>query len=447
MWLHDLWDEEVALCKQFANAVHPHVAHVALTCVCRRWRDIALNLTPFWTSYYFLEQYHLPHCTGQADATYVKQWMERTGDRPMNIIIHSRRQYTLRAVFQKLLVDYTARVVSVHLVLYGDTHSAFLLDLSSMPNLEKVTIRTHRTCWIPSKPLTVLENSLSLKHVALETLAGQAVVPTLPWSQLQSLSFKAHYNPFSLDTRAVLNILQHCQSLRSFSFVKLSTCDGIFESADAFMENPVVHVTHHSLRTLVLSADRNVTPPAVGHFDGDRVAKVDVSELLAGLTAPNLQSFDYRWVIREEFEALESFLHRSSYNLKSLNILPAGSVDIRDSALLSFQKPPPLPHLEELFLSSSVDESFTDALADSSSMMCPNLRRISIQIKRQISAKALVSILRSRTYDIPQDAGVVRLDFVDLIYFKGRKRHIPKEELCRMQQAGTVIVARRKRRT
>jgi hypothetical protein len=333
--------------------------------ICRQWRDITLSASGFWTSLRLRLRIH-----GEvSDATFTQLFLERAGDRPLQIYVSAGGDISqARHLVLDTILSCCDRWEHIELSL----PQAMLANLAAakgrIPWLQHLVVRYKdiRFPWslpITLPPIDTFETAPSLRHLELEPPEGANF--KAPWSQLTTVIARA----FPLDT--CMDMLVECPNVE-----KLLVLDIL--QPEAAPRSPI-----QLTRLRMLEAETYTSALL------DQLLLPALVELKISITDVRMQRH------------LISLLSRSSCSLLQLYL---GHSRLSDLELIEvLQKTPSLIHLDldgnsAASLTDNVLNQLTHRCADFSSLsLVPKLTTISLRCEYfMTSYGTLADMIESR---------------------------------------------------
>lgn len=260
----------------------PDMAPILLTRVCRRWREVAVDMPSLWCRLsvkVFLNDW-------QRDAFCYDTWLKRSRGRPLSLALQWQEHVSTE--LQSLLQPYLKQILSLSILSLENAQKPALV-LRNLSELQQLTIRMvgpfepALTQFFPCMPFTL--RSLEVIGPSFDLTRLDSLNPVLP-----------HLTNVRIDmfnSIACLRLLQLAPNLSSLSI-------GItFIEIQAL--TPFTHTKLQSLRIV------NV----MGFAD-------QLPDLFNALSFPNLRVLEARSVPKWPHEELKAFLARSSCPLERL---------------------------------------------------------------------------------------------------------------------------------
>ncbi|KAF8814467.1 hypothetical protein BYT27DRAFT_7179434 [Phlegmacium glaucopus] len=329
--------------------------------VCSRWRRVALSTHVLWANIFIVE-------THKTQVSRVHMWLERAGNRPLNLAIKETRpkgKYDSGALCELLssftrqlalwrTIDFTLPFEALQWLTNGITNNP-----SKCSNLESASLYIRDSSSTGSSMDSVwkvLHSSPKLYRVNWRGLYLGDMPSHAPWNQLSNVHLKSNFTVESL-----IDVLSLCPRIQQVYIVCLP-----FPPSDHDSPKSDNHLVLQNLHTLVLRA------------------QVATGPLFRRLTLPALRSLSIQHeyfgnVFDPDFAGLQAWLARSSCSLERFSFhdqtLPADVLNTYLTApcLRSVK------YLEvEAIISDKVIESFTRANADGYHEIMPILEEMQL---------------------------------------------------------------------
>ncbi|OAX31916.1 hypothetical protein K503DRAFT_805671 [Rhizopogon vinicolor AM-OR11-026] len=258
--------------------ISSEVAPILLTKICRKWREVAVNLPSLWCRL-LVGGYG----ARQKTAFCYDSWLKRSRQHPLSLQIY----YVPKdiAMIQTLLQPYTNQISSLQIIL-EDIYSQPLF-LPNLPALRELTLDG------PVSYSFIRSFSCPrLRDFKLKAFVADPI--RIKWSFCDAWFYLTNLEITVERSHQCLYLLYQCPNL-SFLTVRLSHGAGI---------QPLESLTHMNLQYLSISC-----------FQLD--VKLSLRDLFNALTLPNLCVFDARYIPLPH-EAFKALLTRSNLNLERL---------------------------------------------------------------------------------------------------------------------------------
>ncbi|TRM64807.1 hypothetical protein BD626DRAFT_400262 [Schizophyllum amplum] len=344
---------------------------LALSSVCRSWRDVILGLPHIWGRWRIQRECHLPRTTVRAAANRLRLFLERSGDTPFSQTIEYEYQpRTLSppaTAYLLALIPYTHRWQHLHIVdstfSVRDEKGFKLLKNKPLPRLITLSgsarnIQLGVDCGVFDIP--------TLRHVYLSNKSQLECVPELLWGQLETLSISSSTAAYAL------SIMQRCPNLRTWKFAT-GNAGGLPEPS----LSPGPPTVHKHLRDVRINLETQ-----------------KVENPLQLVTAPSLESLSLIWGVYRDSSAdvdpTPAFLTRSACTLRRLVLSRPPQIGV---ALIA-----DLCNLVELRLDGPPHSPLTDEFLASLSTggMLPHLESLELGGALAFKADALIELVESR---------------------------------------------------
>jgi hypothetical protein len=281
------------------------LAPLLLTRVCRRWREVALDMPKLWCE--ILVRVDGSNCQ-QAVLRY-DTWLKRSRGLPLALGLRGDTSNNDASILQRLLQPYNNQISS--LVIYDDVSKASELLLQNLPALRELTV----TGSLDRLYEPAVDESISRLPSGLRSLRLLQKACVHDLENLYSLDpVWAHLTHVEIcldDTRIVVCLLQLGFNLSSVTIHLSSRHDIVVPALE-----PVMHTKLQSLHLAYVSCSHNWGLPS------------ELPGLLNALSLPNLRVLEARDVQahwpHEEFKA---FLTRSNCPLESLTVRTGRTAD------------------------------------------------------------------------------------------------------------------------
>ncbi|KAG0704602.1 hypothetical protein DFH29DRAFT_997494 [Suillus ampliporus] len=260
-------------------------APILLTGICRRWRDVAVDMPRLWCRL----SVTVDDRDWQRAAFCYDSWLKRSRGLPLSLALQCSNDHSTK--LRNLLQPYINQIssLSIYFVYGADKPEFMLTDLLALEKLS-ICMHDHRT-------MPAITQSISQLPITMRSL--KVAGPLFDLERLSSFNpIWAHLTNVEIAIRqpnAVLHLLQLCPNLSSLTI--RAAFDQI-ETLEPF--------THAEIQSLHVAYDSALTRP--------------LSHLLNSLSLPNLRVLEARrnapWAY--EHEELKAFLARSKCPLKSL---------------------------------------------------------------------------------------------------------------------------------
>ncbi|KAG2142759.1 uncharacterized protein EDB93DRAFT_1105431 [Suillus bovinus] len=286
------------LAKIFLNCVPedrqrtpaPNLAPVLLTTVCRRWREVAVDMTILWRSL----RVEVGHGDWQKKAFCYDSYLKRSRGHQLSLILEIRGDY--RAEVKSLLQPYVDQVSSLSVELFPGATSCPVVA-ADFSRLEELVMYMYLSGAVDTVAHSVAQlppniHSLKLVNVWL-TFQELSDFNPLGWAGLTSLEIMVegpHFFPC---------LLRLCPNLSSLTMIGTST--GAIERSET--------LKHTKLQTLRLYD----LPFFETHADAARILG-----LFNVVTLPNLQMVEVRNTGQWSHEEFKALLVRSQCPLERL---------------------------------------------------------------------------------------------------------------------------------
>ncbi|KAF8875011.1 hypothetical protein CPB84DRAFT_557604 [Gymnopilus junonius] len=311
--LSEIFKESMVFSEIFVGAYSCNYtrneAPVSLIHVCKRWRAIALSLSPLWGSH------RCPDFIEKPSLESVDYWLQISKRAPLKLIVYTPMWMddsdTDPPLWPKVLQVYAKHIHRWHtLCVRGDTLlvqklTSVLCTADSTPPLEDLRVELLRR--IPTSVMNDFASSInSLKTLRRlhwrDGYGPEGVnIDNLPWGQLTNISFAAKVTP-----EQVLARLSRCESANIVKFERQNIGPPSYLTLSTF-NHPHMTLSHLTSLTLHISADP--------------------LNILRFFTIPSLRYLKIA-VLERRFDYLEDLLLRSACPLDVLVV-----EDTRNSSL------------------------------------------------------------------------------------------------------------------
>ncbi|KAG1724174.1 hypothetical protein EDB19DRAFT_1760423 [Suillus lakei] len=259
---------------------------VVLTLICRRWREIAMDMPSLWCGKLRLE---VGHHDWQKRAFCYDSYLRRSR-RPFQLQLQFHERHQLIKL-QRLIQPYIDRITSLSLGSFSGRHS--LMPIAAFHALEDLTIYTDGF-----DPMLVIAYSLLRLPRTLRRLKIVDLLFTLEiLSDFIAHSTWAHLTHLEImveGLEAFTHLLRICPALSSLKMIGLFTA---FEASETF--------THTGLQSLHIS----------GHWLLDSIGDTG---LFDAITLPNLRTVEAHNIGSWPHEEFKALLTRSKCPMESL---------------------------------------------------------------------------------------------------------------------------------
>jgi hypothetical protein len=283
------------LCQIFVHClpetdhrVSTKVAPILLTRVCRRWREVVINMPSLWCRLSIEVRWASKNW--EKAAFWYDLWLNRLRKRPISLAIHGYSSGGA-TVLHNLLEPYTSQISSLQIDSVSLLHFKLFRGL---PALQEVTLRWGDYCngtsiarFLSSLPCTL--RRLRLQGSMFDPFEGLSTCQV--WAHLTNVEMTAN-QPQDLP-----HLLHLCPNL---SLLEID-----LDFAEIFIQ-PLEPFAHANLRSLSMSCCTWAAPKSL-------------PDLINALTLPDLRVFEAHHVGRGwPHEELKTFLARSNCPLECL---------------------------------------------------------------------------------------------------------------------------------
>ncbi|KAJ7208239.1 hypothetical protein GGX14DRAFT_633804 [Mycena pura] len=190
-------------CIDTGLSLHPSVAPLLLTQICRDWRDLAFSTPALWDT--IIEIDFDVHPRAEA---FVETWFSHAGARPLSLgIICSETLDS--ACLESVILQHASRLQSLDVMTYSDVFCN-LTAVQSFPILRNLEL----ACLYDDDDdegdtqLFCINSAPTLRHLSLERVRPSLVI--MPWAQLKKITLVL------LPLWECLNALRWATSLQEF---------------------------------------------------------------------------------------------------------------------------------------------------------------------------------------------------------------------------------------
>jgi hypothetical protein len=292
-----LWRLPVEVLSQiFVHCLPPETDHfqvsqklapIVLTRICRRWRDIVVNMPSLWCRLFVTIR------PWQRVSPWYDLWLMRSRERPISLAIHCFPDSS--ANLRSLLHPYSTRISSLQIILDDDTIALPKLLFKHFPALQEITLEWRRGSY-ESYDETAIVQFISRLPCSLRDLRLQGIMAN-PFS-FSTCNVWAHLTNVKITVHRLhefIQLLQLCPNLSSLD-IGLS-----YQSAVA---QPLEPFSHANLQSLSIACPR--------------LWSTSRPDLFNALTLPNLRVLEARYLGVLPHEEFKAFLVRSGCPLECL---------------------------------------------------------------------------------------------------------------------------------
>ncbi|KAJ7230171.1 hypothetical protein GGX14DRAFT_582341 [Mycena pura] len=377
-------------------SLHPSVAPLLLTRICRDWRDLAFSTPALWDTIIEIDFDVHP----QAKA-FVETWFSHAGARPLSLRIVCPETID-SACLESIIFQHASRLQSLDVL----TNSLVFCDLTavqSFPILSNLDLACVDDDYDDEGDIQLfcINNAPTLRHLSLERVRPSLVI--MPWAQLEKITL------FLLPLWECLNALRWATSLQEFRR------HGPPEEGDQ-STSEISSVRHSSLVSLAVSSDAD-------------------ADILPLLTLPCLQGFELggRFAVYRTYLDAEiiPFLSRVSGTLRTFKVGLSPTVPVQWFHLLTQLTslelvrsmgpfttelihalnrralPDFLPKLQSFVISNCGSDQVDDELLDTLGSRCDATDAAHVKLES-------FSLIWPR-FDYRRDAPAVRLPLVNVL--------------------------------
>lgn len=396
--------------------------------ICKSWKDIVYSTAELWS--YVHAVVPLPNRGGPVLET-LKEWLSRSGDRPLHISLFADHTASDIPDFLDLIISFSSRWERINLVLPSNHFQQ--LDLSFS---ERSVLLRHLRCfelgdrladhtWPPPfmhpysegdgiNPLRLLNLCTNLQHISLRCYQGpfHALLPTSVAAGLYELNVD-YPQMFNWDLGQLVTFIAECQNLR-----KLRIC----ASFDGFVPPDSSLITLPALECLIVELwTVSVDPDPPSH----------TISFLNQLSTPSLIHLGLPLVLSVNNAAttLSSLFTRSMCSLRTLSLqLADAQMDLRP-LLSSLECSTDLRELtinrwdigtqvldiaEEEY---DVDRFLLELAYTEGRIYCPNLIHLTLAgYSGGLSLTSLLTLVQSRMTPPPGCASLRCLDLKGILF-------------------------------
>ncbi|KAJ6456455.1 hypothetical protein C8R45DRAFT_1222139 [Mycena sanguinolenta] len=256
-----------------------------LTCVCRRWREVALATPALWRA---IRLNYKSRVRGYKHHRISDVWIKRSGSCPLSVQIDIFHDI-LPEVFTDTMAVASARAENLRLWIPCHSHP----KIGSMPLLRSLTL-----AFQPGDEVFTYD-APQLRTVVL--LGGVVQHVILPWAQLTCLALNS------------VKIIQCASILRQTK--NLVRCDlrlGRYDQPDELLDSPSPDLTLPCLQSLTLKTTLERMDGFLAVFVVPALSKFDLHEIFLGI---------------KQIEALETFISKSGCRLQEVCIRGKNTTD------------------------------------------------------------------------------------------------------------------------
>lgn len=270
-------------------------APMLLTGICRRWREVAVDMPNLWCRLYM----EVDDRDWERAAFCYDLWFKRSRGRPLSLAFGCYHSTKLRNLLQPYITQITSLRVTVRS--FQGLCPQFLV--TDLPALQELAILGMTTLDVPT-----IAQSISQLPSTIRSLKVIDMRPLFDIERLSSFSpVWAHLTDIQIAVRhqdAVIHLLRLCPDLSSL------TLRVAFDQTE-----PLNPFTHTKLQSLCITYDALLTRPLSG--------------LLNALSLPNLRALEARRNASWPHDDMKALLARSKCPLKTLTV--GGRVTITDA--------------------------------------------------------------------------------------------------------------------
>ncbi|KAG2132924.1 uncharacterized protein EDB93DRAFT_1255038 [Suillus bovinus] len=294
--LSPLWrlpNEVLSLIFVHCLPTHHHLmpaarlAPMLLTAICRRWREVAVNMPKLWC------RLHIQEAEGrdwQRIAFCYSSWLERSRGFRLSLTLGSLRSRSTNT--QNLLQPYINQISSLSILVHRQVPEFIMTDSLALEDL------TVSIAYLNAMP--AIAQFISRQRLSLRSLKLKGLVFNLHYLSCLN-SVWAHLTNVELaidQPNTVIHLLRLCSNLSAF------TIHAVFMHTGIQAIEPFTHTKIQSLR-----------------IDNSNSGLTDsLSRLIDALSLPKLRVFEARYVRTWPHEELKAFLVRSNCPLMSLDL-------------------------------------------------------------------------------------------------------------------------------
>ncbi|OAX37660.1 hypothetical protein K503DRAFT_719457 [Rhizopogon vinicolor AM-OR11-026] len=258
-------------------SISPMEGPMLLTNICRRWREVVVNMPSLWCR---LTVGGLTKAQRKTTFCY-DSWLKRSRQRPLSLrIYYVPKDITM---IHTLLQSYANQISSLDIIFHYKPEHVLLPNL---PALQELTLY----CCI-SYDFIGSFSCPRLRNFKLKVFVADPI--NIKWSSCDVWAHLTNLEITVQQPRQFLHLLNRCPNLSSFAIC-------LFRGADM---QPFESLTHTNLQSLSISCYK--------------AAEQSLPALLDALTLPNLRVFDALY-IPSHHEALKALLTRSNFALERL---------------------------------------------------------------------------------------------------------------------------------
>ncbi|KAJ7574114.1 hypothetical protein C8J56DRAFT_1126265 [Mycena floridula] len=428
-----------------------NLPQLSITHICRHWRQIAMALPRFWSSYFVSvrgDNAQFGHIDIGGRIVALDKWMERSEPLVVNVAVHCINWDVLNLEgLVVALMSYSHRWRELKLSI-PEKFFQSLHTMTAVPNLERKAfiaweeIPDSRLVFQPAVDFAWVASAPRLSHISFDQLsASSTVLPALPCNQLQSLSLSCqNFGSYNMCSTSFLNILRISPNLVSFS---------LFMPGTEFQDNESRELMDGWVDGTQVSAVKLEHLELHLLLESDHVKAADI---LSSLIALNLTSLTLPGGAYTDIAVLAAFADRSRFALKVLRNLSSNPKMPSGDRLSMSGKPP-----DERFASCRVREAGYEPnlqhddpeifrsleIQSGARMVCPKLHVLHVDRWENQGGPPepgpILALLRTRTYAKPGNVMVALLDNVYLGSEWDIKEYFPIEEGRSIEQCGTKL--------
>ncbi|OJA21476.1 hypothetical protein AZE42_11745 [Rhizopogon vesiculosus] len=296
-----LWRLPVeVLCQIFVHClpetdhlrVSPGLAPLLLTRVCRRWKEVAVNLPRLWCT---LSVTTRVHKSWEETSFWHHLWLKRAQEHPLSLQIRCSRD--ARTQLKSFLQLYNHQISSLRLILL-DANAAPEHLFQDLPALQELTLEWpwgHDRAVVSTECISRLPCTLRILKLRRITVDPSTSFSTNVWAHLRNaeIHLKPHY---------FIHFLHLCPNLASLE---------IYMDSSTNLLHPLEPFTHTNLQSLTINCYR----------------AAPLRDVFKALTLPNLRVLEAPHVGLPH-EEVKAFLTRSNCPPERLMFgVRAGSID------------------------------------------------------------------------------------------------------------------------